>query len=205
MINAIDEIKLTLLRNALTPIGANKTANQSADTKQVSNDVIIPKQINNIALNAFGLISIENKLHSDSNYVHPSNSNNTTFIDSKNLVAITTRQNPLLDAFKVSILKINRAPNKQKITQMDNSESPKIFKSSSTQTEYTSNKEKGLEPLDPTKHSGLFTAHNDLSTPLYRQNLTKVFTEQFIAEASQKELKVIIDYVNTDNWEDLKK
>ena len=82
---------------------------------------------------------------------------------------------------------------------MDNSESPKTFKSSSTQTEYTSNNGKGLDPLDPTKHSELFTAYNDLPTPLYPQNLTKVFNEEFIAEASQKELKVIIDYINTEN------
>ena len=100
VINAIDEIKLTLLRHALAPNGANQTTNQSADTKQVSNDVINPKQINNIASNAFGLNSIENKLHSYSHYIHSSNSNKTTFIDSKNLVAITTRQNPLRDTFK---------------------------------------------------------------------------------------------------------
>ena len=88
---------------------------------------------------------------------------------------------------------------------MENSEPPKTIKSSSTQAEYTSNKRKGRDPLDPTKHSELFTAHNDLYTPLYGQNLTKVFNEEFIAEASQKELQVIIDYVNTENWEDFKK
>ena len=105
VINAIDEIKLSLLRNAQTPNGANKITSQSADTKQVSNDVIHPKQINNTALNASGLNSIENKLHSDLHYFHPRNSNNTTFINSKNLVAITTRQNPLRDTFKIPFLK----------------------------------------------------------------------------------------------------
>ena len=86
-----------------------------------------------------------------------------------------------------------------------NSESSKTFKSSSIQTEYTSNKGKGLDPLDPTKHGEIFTEYSDLPAPLYRQNLTKVFNEEFIAETSQKELKVIIDYVNTESWEDLKK
>ena len=83
---------------------------------------------------------------------------------------------------------------------MDQTETPKSFKSSSTQTEYTSNKGKGLDPLDPSKHIELFTAYNDLATHIYREKLTKVFNEEFIAEASQKELKVIIDYVNSENW-----
>ena len=59
--------------------------------------------------------------------------------------------------------------------------------------------------MDSTKHAELFTAYQDNPTPLYRKNLAKVFNEKFIAEASQKQLKVIIDMVNTQNREDLKK
>ena len=70
VINAIKELKFTLLCNALAPNAANQATNQSADTRQVSNDVINPKQNNNIASNAFGLNSIENKLRSDSHYFH---------------------------------------------------------------------------------------------------------------------------------------
>ena len=88
---------------------------------------------------------------------------------------------------------------------MENPATSKTFKSSSTQTEYTTNKGKGLDPIDPTKHSELFTAYNDLPTPLYRLNLTKVFNEELLSEASQKELKIIMDYVKTEIWEDLKK
>ena len=88
---------------------------------------------------------------------------------------------------------------------MENPDTSKTVKSSSTQTEYTTNKGKGLDPIDPTKHSELFTAYNDLPTPLYRLNLTKVFNEELLSEASQKELKIIMDYVKTENWEDLKK
>ena len=60
-------------------------------------------------------------------------------------------------------------------------------------------------PIDQSKHIELFTAFSDLSTPIYRENLTKVFNEELTAEASQKELKIITDYVNSVNWEDLKK
>ena len=45
VIKTIEEIKFKLLRYALTPNGANITTNQSADTKQVTNDVINPKQL----------------------------------------------------------------------------------------------------------------------------------------------------------------
>ena len=114
------------------------------------------------------------------------------------------------DTFQVPIHKRYRAPNKQNPQtenphQMENPDTSKTFKSSSTQTEYTTNKGKGLDPTDPTKHSELFTAYNDLPIPLYRLNLTKVFNEELLSEASQKELKIIMDYVKTENWEDLKK
>ena len=146
VINTIDEIKFRLLRKALSPNGVNQTTNQSADTKQVANDVINPKQTSNTASNAFCLNSIENKSLSASHYIHPLNSINSNHIDSRNLVAITTRQNPLRDTFEIPIRRRDGAPNKQKIPQMDHTETPKSFKLSSTQTEYTSNKGKGLDP-----------------------------------------------------------
>ena len=45
VINTIDEINFTRLRNALTPSGANETINQNADTKQATNDLINPKKL----------------------------------------------------------------------------------------------------------------------------------------------------------------
>ena len=210
VINVIDELNFTLIRNTLTPNGAIKATNQNADIKQVNNDVISSKQNNNTAPNAFRLNSIENKLHSHPTYLNSLHPNKTTSTDYSILVAITTRQKPLHDTFQVPIHKRYRAPNKQNPQteippQMENPDTSKTFKSSSTQTEYTTNKGKGLDPIDPTKHSELFTAFNDLPTPLYRLNLTKVFNEELLSEASQKELKIIMDYVKTENWEDLKK
>ena len=171
VINVIDELKFTLIRNTLTPNGAVKATNQNADIKQVSNDAISSTQNNNTAPNAFCLNSIENKLHSDSTYLNSLNQNKITTTDCSNLVAITTRQKPLHDTFQVLIHKRYRAPNKQNPQienppQMENPDTGKTFKTSSTQTEYTTNKGKGLDPIDPTKHSELFTAYNDLPTPL---------------------------------------
>ena len=101
VINDIDELKFTLIRNALAPNGAIKATNQNADIKQVRNDVISSKQNNNTAPNAFCLNSIEIKLYSDSTYINSVNPNKTSFTDCANLVAITTRQNPLRDTFQV--------------------------------------------------------------------------------------------------------
>ena len=82
---------------------------------------------------------------------------------------------------------------------------PKILVNSSTQTKGHSNKGRGLDPIDPSKRQELFTAHAEIPTPAYRENLNKVLNEEFIAEASSKELKPIIDLVLAKNWEDLKK
>ena len=78
----------------------------------------------------------------------------------------------------------------------------KTLVNSSTQTECTTNKGRGVDPIDPIKHEELLTAHSDIPTPAYRESLNKVFNEEFIAEASSKELKPIIDLVITKNWED---
>ena len=105
MINVIDELKFTLIRNTLTPNGAIKATNQKADIKQVSNDVINSTQNINTAPNALCLNSIENKLHSHSTYLNSLNPNKITSTNCSNLVAITTRQKPLHDTFQVPIRK----------------------------------------------------------------------------------------------------
>ena len=68
---------------------------------------------------------------------------------------------------------------------MEQPSNSKVFNNSSTQTDYISNKGKGLNPIDQTKHVELFDAYNDLPTPSYRENLNKVFNEEFLAEISQ--------------------
>ena len=88
---------------------------------------------------------------------------------------------------------------------MEQHSNSKVFTNSITQTDYNSNKCKGLDPIDHTKHAELFDAYNDLPTPSYRENLNKVFNEEFLAEVSKRELKPIIDLVKTQNWDDLKK
>ena len=88
---------------------------------------------------------------------------------------------------------------------MEQQSPSKTYKSSSTQTEITSNKGDRLEPVHPSKQVELFNAYQNTPSLLYGENLTKVFSEKFIAEASQKVLKVIIDCLTAQNWDDLKK
>ena len=82
-------------------------------------------------------------------------------------------------------------------------QTPNLF-SVSTQTDSTSNKGRGLDPLDPTRHEALFTVYDQTHTPLYRENLNRVFNEEFIAQASKKELSRIIEFVKNSEWETLK-
>ena len=67
-----------------------------------------------------------------------------------------------------------------------------------TQTDTTSINGKGRNALDLCEHKQLFTAYDQSSTPLYRENLNLVFDEEFI------ELNHFIDFVKDREWEKLK-
>ena len=201
VINTINELTFSLIKNNLAPFGASVA---KADKKQVKcNDVINPLQNHSERKNAFCLKQHRNQsLYITSNSTAFANSN----LNSHNsqLIAITTRKNRLKEIFQIPIKKRFRAPNTK--LQMEHSvPSTKTLIDSSTQTDYSSNKGKGLEVIDESKHEDLFPSYNDTPTPLYRENLNKVLNEEFIAEASSKQLKPIIDLVVAQNWEDLKK
>ena len=83
-----------------------------------------------------------------------------------------------------------------------NQQPPNLI-SLSTQTDSTSNKGRGLDPLDPTRHGALFTVYDQTPTSLYREKLNRVFNEEFIAQASKKELSPIIEIVKNSEWEKL--
>ena len=84
------------------------------------------------------------------------------------IVAITTRNNPNKETYSIPILKRPRAPNKKLQLETETNQ-PKNLVNSSTQTEGHSNKGRGLDPIDPSKHQELFTAHSEIPTPAYRR------------------------------------
>ena len=88
---------------------------------------------------------------------------------------------------------------------MEQPSNSRSFTNSSTQTNYNSNKCKNLDPIDHTKQIELFKAYNDLPTPSYRESLNKVFNEELLSEVSQREIKVLMDLVKTQNCDELKK
>ena len=163
-INTINEITFALIKNSITPNGASEFI---ADKKLVnSNDVINPLQNNSEQNNAFCLKQLRNQsLYTSSiafSHINP-NSN----LSKSKIIATTTRKNPLKETFQVSIKKRFRAPNKK--LQMEQSTStPKTLINSSTQTDYTSNKGKGLDVIDDSKHEELFPSYKNTPTPLYR-------------------------------------
>ena len=69
----------------------------------------------------------------------------------------------------------------------------------------TSNLGQGREPIDENKHAPLFEFENE-TAPNYRLNLSRVFGEEFLAEATLKDknLQNIIRLVKNHNWDQLK-
>ena len=93
-------------------------------------------------------------------------------------------------------------------TNSDNPSTSNNPISVATQTDKTpssSNIGQGREPIDETKHAPLFEFEND-TAPTYRLNLSRVFGEEFLAEATLKDknLQAIIRLVKAHNWEQLK-
>ena len=69
----------------------------------------------------------------------------------------------------------------------------------------TSNLGQGREPIDENKHAPLFEFENE-TAPNYRLNLSRVFGEEILAEATLKDknLQNIIRLVKNHNWDQLK-
>ena len=81
---------------------------------------------------------------------------------------------------------------------------PKNPNSVATQTDPTSNKRKGLDLLDLARYQAIFIAYDEYPTPLYRENLNRVFNEEFIAQVSKKDFSPVIEFVKNAEWENLK-
>ena len=81
----------------------------------------------------------------------------------------------------------------------------KQSKERSWQTDIESNKSKRLSAIQEHKHAEIFTAIDHLPTPEYRQNLMRVFKEEFLAEHSKRNLGPINDTVTNKDWLSLKK
>ena len=138
VINTIEEIKHALLRANIAPNGAT---NRNTEQKQ-SYDVTSTKHAHSNETTAFRqLPHTKQSLSSLRKLNYNSQIKHTRSI--QNLVAITTRAKPKKETFKIPIQRRFRAPNKNKI-HMD--QQPPNLISVSTQTDSTSNKERGLDP-----------------------------------------------------------
>ena len=158
VIKTIEEFKLFITRNSLSPNGASNSfsprgainsTNQNTDTKLDENDVINPKHTSNKTNNAFCLNTLTNQSHINSHSLTP---NSNFKLINKNIVGITTRRNPNKDTFNIPIKRRFRAPYKTTNPHMEQPSNSKTFTSCSTQTEFNSNKGKGLDPSDHSKH-----------------------------------------------------
>ena len=124
VINAIEEIKLFLTRNSLSPNGASNSfspkgainsTNQNTDIKLDKNDVINRKHASNKTNNAFCLNTLTKQSHINS---HSLNLTSNFKLLNKNIVGITTRCNPNKDTFNIPIKRRFRVTNKIKDPQV---------------------------------------------------------------------------------------
>ena len=131
----INEITFNLIKNDLTPNGANK---HYADIKRVNpNDVRAQNQTHSEQNNAFSLNTHSIQLHLfHPHLVIPSKSNSqkasnpSDKLHNSELVAITTQKNPGKETYSIPIQKRFRAPNKKQLLQMetDNNQPKNISK-----------------------------------------------------------------------------
>ena len=110
VINIINDITFALIKNSITPNGAS---DHSADKQLVnSNDVINPLQNNSERNNAFCLKQNRIQSRQNSPFAYTYINQNSNSLNSE-LIAITTRKNPLKETFQIPIKRHFRAPNKK--------------------------------------------------------------------------------------------
>ena len=142
-------------------------------------------------------------------------SNFTNNITNQNIttqtINVITRNRPQIETSTRPILKRFRRPNKKKITTtptMENSLTRPPLVTISTQTEQTDKFGKGREPIQTNLHPQIFPLSNHPERmPDYRKHLSKVFGEEFLAEAAKQDrsLTPIIKMIRERDWESLKK
>ena len=125
-------------------------------------------------------------------------------------INVVTRNRPNLNTFDRQITKRARRKIIKTVSHnlLETSPTQNTPISVATQrdnTPPTSNLGQGREPIDDNKHAPLFEFENE-TAPNYRLNLSRVFGEEFLAEATLKDknLQNIIRLVKNHNWDQLK-
>ena len=178
VINTIGKIKYVFLRNNIAPHGAN-TSNSA--NKQL-NDVIFTSHTRTSKTTDFS--QLPRSIQSLS-WLQNFNSQKRHINSNTRLVAITTLANSSKKDLK-SLSRKDTWPRIEKEQSIWINKLRKNLKSVATQTDPTSNKGRGLHPLDLARHEALFTAYDATPYPLFHKNLNRVFNEEFIAQASKK-------------------
>ena len=88
---------------------------------------------------------------------------------------------------------------------MDTISPIKTLRDNSNQIDPDSRKGRGLSALKGERNAELFTAIDQRPTPEYRQNLVRVFKEEFLAENSKKDLGSFMEQVQKRDWLTLKR
>ena len=230
IVNLINDFKFVLTQNSMKYISATRTNSDKYQAKQVSADNSKHareydsafclnrsnfQQPNSSYSNLHNSIFISNTPLFQSNIikspqglspkVHSINS-----LPSKNIlhlpqgyqtINVTTRKRPKVNTGpKQKIQKRKRAPNKK--IKMNND---KI--TIANQTEDNNNKGLGRTVIRPDPQNPIYPLADSTDMPQYRKNLSQVFGEEFVAEATQKDRQMapIIKIIREKDWDTLKK
>ena len=136
--------------------------------------------------------------------------NNSTNNSKNQFINVVTRNRPHIETSDRTVIRRHRGPNKKKLAtqKMENNTTRPPLVTIGKQTEDANNYGKGREPVQPDLHAQIFPLSSNYERmPNYRKQLTRVFGEEFLAEATKQDrsLTPIIKMINDKDWESLKK
>ena len=208
IVNLKNYFKIVRTQNSINHISATLTNSSKYQTKHLTanNSTCANKYDSAFCLNPsnFQPLSLSHSISYNSKVtsINSSSFNNAKqFPQGYRTIKVNTRSRPKLNTFEQKIIKRKRAPNKKNI-KMNNH-------NTTIATKTADNKNKRLvqsairpDPLNPIYHLS-----NTANMPQYSKNLSQVFGEEFIAEATQKDRQMapIIKLIKDKDWETLKR
>ena len=183
---------IQLFKNKIFSYNNNPTSNNNPSSYNIN-----PSS----KLNNFNSFQLSNEITPHS--IHKKSHNQ--YPNSRIKINVVTRNKPNFNTFDRPIVKRARKPNKPIAM---NPLIPNIPISVATLTDANppcSNVGQGREPIDESKHAPLFEFKNEMP-PDYRRNLSRVFGEELLAQATLKDknFQSIFRLVKTHKWDELK-
>ena len=228
VINQIKDFKYTLIKNTLRNNTNNRPFHNDVTNRSLHKQTTTHafchsrprKQSLNLKHNLNTQILHTDKINSIKPQPYSNNSSykplkifkqfSTNYQSKNQFINVITRSRPQVDTFNRPVIRRHRAPNKKRTIpqNMENQTTRPPLVTISTQTEDSDNIGRGREPIQPALHPQKFPlSSNRERMPDYRKHLSRVFGEEFLAEATKQDrtLTPIIKTIKGKDWEALRK